>query len=33
VIAELLNELNSNDRAFILGVVRDFVGLVKSKKR
>lgn len=32
VMAELLNELNSAERAFALGVVRDFVGLVKSRK-
>jgi len=32
VIAELLNGLNSAERAFALGVVKDFVGLVKSKK-
>lgn len=32
VMAELLNGLSSAERAFALGVVRDFVGLVKSKK-
>lgn len=32
VMAELLSELSSAERAFALGVVKDFVGLVKSKK-
>lgn len=32
VVAELLNQLNGAERDFALGVVRDFVGLVKSKK-
>lgn len=32
VMAELLSELSSAERAFALGVVRDFVGLVKSRK-
>jgi transcriptional regulator with XRE-family HTH domain len=31
MLAELLNELNGSERAFALGVVRDFVELVKSK--
>jgi transcriptional regulator with XRE-family HTH domain len=32
VLAELLNGLNTAERAFAIGVVRDFVSLVKSKK-
>lgn len=32
VVAELLNQLNDAERDFALGVVRDFVGFVKSKK-
>lgn len=32
VMAELLGELNSAERAFALSVVRDFVGLIKSRK-
>jgi len=32
VMAELLSGLNSAERAFALGVVKDFVGLVKSRK-
>jgi transcriptional regulator with XRE-family HTH domain len=32
VLAELLNGLNGADRAFAVGVVRDFVGLVKARK-
>lgn len=32
VVAELLNQLNGAERDFALGVVKDFVSLVKSKK-
>lgn len=32
VVAELLNQLNGAERDFALGVIKDFVGLVKSKK-
>lgn len=32
VMAELLGGLSSTERAFALGVIRDFVGLVKSRK-
>lgn len=31
MLAELLNELNGAERTFALSVIRDFVGLVKSK--
>ncbi|MCX7192357.1 MAG: helix-turn-helix transcriptional regulator [Proteobacteria bacterium] len=32
VMAELLDELSSAERAFALGVIKDFVSLVKAKK-
>lgn len=32
VMAELLKDLNSAERGFAIGVVKDFVSLIKSKK-